>query len=255
MRRRVTAAAPAAGTVRVMTTTPDDGTAVPDAVSGFADPEGEAPWVMQLVVRAERLDPPTRTAVCEAAATAVVSLLADERALPGGEWEPAVTRWLTGRIRKHCRRARGAAWDKTLLLPGVTVAHTGVEVRAFVPSCSDAIPRDVAKLQLSGGELEDPHVLTSVEPEAGGPVVVSICPDPALPLGKAAAAAGHAAQIAAMRMTAERFATWAGAGFPVVVEHPGRARWATLLGAAPVVVADAGLTVVKPGTVTSLARW
>ena len=220
-----------------------------------ADPEGEAPWAMQLVARVEKGAPPTRTAVCEAAAVAVVRLLADERARPGGEWAPQVRRWTDGRIRKHCRRARGVAWERVGELPGVTAEVAGAEVRALVPTALDELPREVAKLQLSGSELADPDARPAVDPVPRGPVVVSLCPEPFLPLGKAAAAAGHAAQVTAVRMPAERGALWAGAGFPVVVEHPDLARWTHLRSRAPVAIVDAGFTVVAPGTCTALARW
>lgn len=222
---------------------------------GHGDPEREPPWVMQLVVHLPKINPPTRTAVCEAAAAAVASLLMDDRALGIGEWAAAVERWNGGRIRKHCRRARGAAWDNVQLLPGVTVHHAGAQVRAFVPSPMDDIPRDIAKLQLAGSEIEDPGVRRSIEVSAAGPVVVSICPDPVLSLGKAAAAAGHAGQLTAAAMSTERLALWSDAGLLVVVEHPDIARWASLLRCAPVLVTDGGLTEVAPGTVTALARW
>jgi peptidyl-tRNA hydrolase len=210
---------------------------------------------MQLVVRVERTAPPTRSAVCAAAAVAVVRLLADDRALPGGEWHPRVRRWTDGAIRKHCRRARGVAWARVGALPGVTVSVAGAEVRALVPSALDEIPRDVAKLQLAGSELEDPDALGAVDPVPGGPVVVSVCPEPFLPLGKAAAACGHAAQLTAMRMPAPRLAAWSAAGFSVAVEHPDVARWTRLRPQAGVEVVDAGFTVVAPGTSTALARW
>jgi peptidyl-tRNA hydrolase len=234
---------------------PPAGPATAASVTGHEDPAGESPWAMQLVARVERADPPTRTAVCAAAATAVVRLLADERAMPGGEWSAQVQRWLDGRIRKHCRRARGVAWERVQELPGVTAEAGGACVRALVPTSTSDIPREVAKLQLSGRELDDPDARPVVDPEPGGPVVVSISPDPVLPLGKAAAAAGHAAQLAAMRMPASRLAGWADAGFPVAVEHPDRARWAALRALAPVEVLDAGLTAVPAGTCTALAHW
>ncbi|MGY1700895.1 hypothetical protein [Geodermatophilus sp. SYSU D00766] len=221
----------------------------------YADPEGEAPWAVQLVARVERSAPPTRSAVCEAAAVAVVRLLADDRAQPGGEWWPRVRRWTDGAIRKHCRRARGVAWQRVAALPGVTVAARGAEVRALVPTALDALPPEVARLQLSGSEPDDPDACPAVDPEPGGAVVVSVCPEPFLPLGKAAAACGHAAQLTALRMPAGRLAAWSGAGFPVVVEHPDVARWSRLRGRAPVEVVDAGFTVVAPGTSTALARW
>lgn len=221
-------------------------------ITAHADPDGETPWAMQLVVRAEKSTPPSRTAVCEAAAKAVVTLLTDPRAT--AEWEPAVARWAAGRIRKHVRRARGAKWTKVQELAGVTVEHAGAEVRAFVPCATDQVPAEVGKLQLSGLDLDDPAKRAAVEP-AGPLLVISLQPDPRLGDGKAAAAAGHAAQIAWM-VAADGFADrWQDAGFPVAVEQPDAARFAELEACAQVVVRDAGFTEVDPGTVTAVARW
>jgi peptidyl-tRNA hydrolase len=225
------------------------------SITGYEDPAGEAPWVMQCVVRVGRSSPPSHSAVCEATAMVVVRLLADSRCQPGCDWAPAVERWLAGRIRKHVRRARGAAWERVQALPGVTVTHAGAEVRAFVPGSTVQIPRDLARLQMQGLELDDPDLETSVEPVRGGPVVVSITPDPPLPTGKAAAAAGHAAQIAWRRMPADRLAAWEAAGFVVVVEHPPVERWRELLPVVPVQIVDAGFTTVRAGVTTALARW
>ena len=227
-------------------------TSAKSTITGHVDPEGEAPWAMQLVVRVEKADPPTRTAACEAAAIAVVRLLASDEAQ--GEWKPAIDRWLDGRIRKHCRRARGAKWDRVQALPGVTVEHAGAEVRAFVPCSTNAIPAELGKLQLSGLELDDPEPNANVEPI--GPVLVtSLQPDPYLPAGKAAAAVAHAAQLAWLNAPAGFRSPWADAGFPVAVEQPTQARFEELVRMAPVVVHDAGLTVVRAGVVTSVARW
>lgn len=215
----------------------------------------EVPWAMQLVVRVERADPPTHTAVCELAAAATVRFLTDERSRPGGEWAPAVQRWIAGRIRKHVRRARGAAWARVQALDGLTVAGEGAEVRVFVPGALDAVPADIARLQLEGLELADPHRRARIAPVPGGALVVSICPQPPLPTGKAAAAAAHAAQLAAGRMAAARLAVWSSAGFPVLVEHPDPVAWAERRRDAPVEIVDAGFTVVAPNTTTAVARW
>ncbi|WP_206518067.1 peptidyl-tRNA hydrolase [Rhodococcus sp. X156] len=223
--------------------------------SGDADPEGQAPWVMQLVTRIEKTDPPTRSAVCAASATAVATLLDDPRARTGGEWAPEVVRWTDGRIRKHSRRARGAAWQAVQTLPGVTAEVQGAQVRAFVPCATDAIPAPIAKLQLAGSELADPDARAEVEAVVDGPVVVTLCAEPPLSLGKAAAAAGHAAQLALYRMDDRRRAAWAAAGYPVVIEQPTPARWAHERTRQPVQVIDGGLTDVAPGTCTATARW
>jgi hypothetical protein len=209
---------------------------------------------MQLVMRVERVDPPSRAALCEAAATAVVRLLADPRSAYGGPWHPALRQWASGPIRKHARRARGVAWQRVQELDGVTVDRAGAQVRALVPTPVDATPRDVAKLPLTGWEPElvGPAAL---DPEPDGPLVVSITGDPEIPLGKAVAAAGHAAQLAWLQLPRRRLGAWAAIGFEVVVEHPGPERWRAVRRSAQVQVLDGGLTVVAPGTCTAVAHW
>jgi peptidyl-tRNA hydrolase len=224
------------------------------SVSGVQDPAGEAPWAMQLVVHVPKSLPPDHDAACRAAARAVVGLLDDERAAPGGEWYPAVRRWNDGRIRKHVRRARGSAWQRAAALPGSTVTDAGAEVRAFVPTSTDEVPAEIAKLQLQGLDLARPDTPRPDDRHPDG-VVVSLSADPVLPTGKAAAAAGHAAQLAWMQMDDDRRHRWRDRGFAVVVEHPELPQWEELVAAAQVVVRDAGFTVVAPGTVTALARW
>src|ERR671932_413905 len=98
---------------------------------------------MQLVLhdpRSADLARPTHLAACEAAASAAVRLLDDERSRPGGPWHDRVARWDGGPIRKVVRRARGVRWAATEELPHVEVAvgdDTPTEgravVRAFVP--------------------------------------------------------------------------------------------------------------------------
>lgn len=220
-----------------------------------ADPAEEAVWAMELVLLVPRTNPPSRAALCAATGTAVVHLLANDLSLPGQPWEPLLTRWMAGRIRKHARRARTTGeWARAIEFPGVTATVDGATVRAFVPSPVTLIPRDIRRLQLSGSELAllGP---TELDPTLDGPLIVSIAMEPALSLGKAAAAAGHAAQLAWMRMPADRRATWARAGYPVAVEHPSAARWRSLQATANIIVKDAGFTEITPGTVTSIARW
>lgn len=227
----------------------------PTPISGHEDPTDGPAWVMQLVLCLDKNDPPTRTSVCEAAATAVVTLLDDPRALPGGVWHEDVQQWLNGRIRKHCRRAKPSVFDQLHDLPGASATSRDAQVRAFVPTPMDAIARPLAKLQLSGSELDDPDAVSVADSTTCAPVVISIAPQPFLPLGKAAAAAAHAAQLTAAAMTPAQLQQWRSSSFRVSVEHPTSAQWATLTTSAPVVVVDAGLTVVEPGTATATARW
>lgn len=224
----------------------------PSSVTGHTDPAGESPWVMQLVVRAEKDDLPTRTAACETAASATVHLLHQAAGRP--EWQQPVDRWLQGRIRKHVRRARGAKWDRASEHPGVTLANAGAIVRAFVPTAVDDIPRDVGRLQLSGLELPDPVPRRHAAP-SGGLVVAAIQPDPRLSTGKAAAAACHAAQLAWMRMSEQRRQTWHATNFGVRLAQPPADRFDQWKAEADAVVTDAGFTEVESGTVTAVACW
>ncbi len=164
----------------------------PSSSDGVVNPRDRAPQrVLPLVVRVERADPPTRTDALEAAAIAVLTLLADPRSIPTahpgdsgdparvgegvppdgepgaelwggpgdgrpGEWAGAVGEWADARIRKVVRRARGAEWRRAGALPGITVTHGTAEVRVFPPVPLDGWPKDLARLQVSGTDLTDP---------------------------------------------------------------------------------------------------
>ena len=214
--------------------------------------EESAPWAMQIVLRLERNAVPSRTQLCEAAAAAVVTLIADPRSQPGGPWAESVEHWVHGRIRKIVRRARGAKWDGLAELDQVEVDRAGAQARAFLPGPMDAVPELLAKLQLTGTEPPDLG-----EPAADHPAGVTIFVTPlvSMTVGKAAAQCGHAAQLAWRTMTLAQRQAWQDAEFPVRVEHPGPTRWAELSATAPVSVVDAGFTEIAPGTVTTLAVW
>ena len=214
--------------------------------------EDEVPWAMQIVLRLERADVPTRTALCEATAAAVVTMLADPRREPGGPWAEFVERWAGGRIRKIVRRARGAKWDATAALDHVEVVRAGAAVRAFLPGPMFDVPDVLAKLQLTG--TEPPELGDPAPAEAGG-VTVYVTPLVSMSVGKTAAQCGHAAQLAWRVMTPQRRTAWVEGGFAVRVEHPDESGWARLVESAPVSVTDAGFTEIAPGTVTTLARW
>ncbi|RAY12118.1 hypothetical protein DPM19_26850 [Actinomadura craniellae] len=206
---------------------------------------------MQLAVRAEKADPPSHDAVCEAAAAAVVRLLTDERVVGGdeGEWAAQVHRWESGRIRKVARRARGARWRAVLELPGVTVEHAGAQVRAFVPGPVDDVPAELAKLQVAGLDLPaaDPPAPPPEPPYAA----LALNPDVAMSTGKAAAQSGHAAHLLLRRAPAPAVAAWLAAGARVHLVRG--APWRECARRATVAVRDAGFTEVPPGTMTAVA--
>ncbi|MGW1595849.1 aminoacyl-tRNA hydrolase [Streptomyces sp. NPDC002343] len=215
------------------------------------DPRDEAPqYVLPLVVRIERSAPPARTDALETAARAVLVLLGDERAHSDGEWAEAVRNWQDARIRKVVRRARGAEWRRAEALPGITLTGTSAQVRVFPPVPLDGWPKDLAKLQVSGTELDDPE-----PPVAAGPArpVLWLNPDLEMSAGKAMAQAGHGAQLAWWALSDAERAAWRDAGFPLAVRTAGPADWSRLTAAGLPLVRDAGFTEIAPGSSTVVA--
>jgi len=226
----------------------------PEALSAYRDPPGEAPWAMPIVVRVEKGAEPSATAVAEAVAIAVVRLLADPRSSDDGAWAASVGRWLDGRIRKVARRARGSRWDAACELPGVTVEAHGATARAFVPTPTDAVPPEIAKLQVAGLELPD----GPVHPERTGALSVALTPHVTMSPLKAAVQVAHAAQLARDVLGlagGSELDGWRDAGFDVRLIRPDAAQWARFARSARVVVRDAGYTEIPPGTRTTLALW
>lgn len=225
----------------------------------------EAPQsVLPLVVRLEKSAPPGRTDALETAARAVLSLLSDPRSLSTdtdstdaeaagpdeGEWARAVRDWQDARIRKVVRRARGAEWRRAQELPGITLAGKSAEVRVYPPVPVDAWPKDLAKLQVSGTELEDSEPPAAPDPDAP---VIWMNPGVPMSAGKSMAQAGHAAQLAWWELSGEERAAWRAAGFPLAVRVAEPERWNALAGSGLPVVTDAGFTEVAPHSRTALA--
>ncbi|MCK7626457.1 peptidyl-tRNA hydrolase [Streptomyces sp. RS10V-4] len=238
-----------------MTSTETAGPAGDD--SGPRPGEGEArepaaarEFVLPLVVRLERTAPPERTDALETAARAVLALLSDPRAADGGAWADAVRDWQDSRIRKVVRRARGAEWRRATALPGLTVTGRAAEVRVFPPVPLDGWPKELARLQVSGTELDDSRA--PGEPPAGSPVLWL---NPALEMsaGKAMAQAGHGAQLAWWGLSAADREAWRAAGFPLSVRTAAPAAWEQLAGGGLPVVRDAGFTEIAPGSCTVVA--
>ncbi|MFG2994253.1 aminoacyl-tRNA hydrolase [Streptomyces sp. NPDC048257] len=212
----------------------------------------EAPqFVLPLVVRIEKAGPPARTDALETAARAVLVLLTDERAHGEGEWAQAVRDWQDARIRKVVRRARGAEWRKAETLPGITVDGAGAQVRVFPPVPLDGWPKELAKLQVSGTDLDDPEPVTAAT-EPGLPVLW-LNPGLDMSAGKAMAQAGHAAQLAWWELAEPERAAWQASGFRLAVRTAPRERWAELSGSGLPVVRDAGFTEIAPGSATVVA--
>ncbi|MFC5909967.1 peptidyl-tRNA hydrolase [Streptacidiphilus monticola] len=216
-----------------------------------ADRDAAPQYVLPLVARIERAEPPSHTDALETAARAVLALLADPRVTePDGEWHEAVRAWEDARIRKVVRRARGAEWRRAEALPGLTVTGKAAEVRVFPPIPLDGWPKDLARLQVSGTELTDPQ--PPEEPAAGLPVLW-LNPELRMSTGKAMAQVGHGAQLAWWTLAPVARAAWRDEGFALAVREAAPERWADLLTRDLPVVRDAGFTEIAPGSCTVIA--
>lgn len=201
-------------------------------------------FVLPLVARIERAEPPSRTDALETAARAVLVLLSDERSAGDGEWAAAVRDWQDARIRKVVRRARGAEWRRAGALPGITVTGEHAEVRVFPPVPLDGWPKDLARLQVSGTELDDPRPPGASD--AGAPVLW-LNSALGMSTGKEMAQAGHGAQLAWWELSSEEQAAWRAAGFPLSVRSARGEHWQELTRSGLPVVTDAGFTEIAPG--------
>jgi len=217
-------------------------------------PDERPQYALPLVIRVERAAPPTRTDALEGAARAVLCFLTDPRVTgedgADGEWTAAVRAWEDARIRKVVRRARGAAWQRARTLPGITVTRRTAEIRVYPPVPVDDWPPDLARLQVSGTELEDP------EPPGPAPADTPVLwLNPRLPMtaGKAMAQAGHAAQLAWWRLEPPARSEWKDSDFELAVRTAAAERWAELAASGLPVVRDGGFTEVAPGSCTVVA--
>ncbi|WP_116113509.1 peptidyl-tRNA hydrolase [Amycolatopsis ruanii] len=216
---------------------------------------------MPVILRLEKAEPPSRTPLLEAAATAALAVCLDERARPGGEWHEPVHDWVSGHIRKVARRARGAHWVAAQDFPGVTVSVGGAEVRALVPGRVVDVPKEISRLQISGSDLpaDEPGPAPDDLP------LMLLNPEVSMTVGKAAAQVGHGTMILASMLRDDELAAWAERGYACAVRTATVAQWKQLHpGDDPagawrerrvVAVRDAGFTEVDPGTVTVLAQW
>ncbi|MEV1065317.1 peptidyl-tRNA hydrolase [Streptomyces sp. NPDC050263] len=215
------------------------------------NPRDQAPqFVLPLVVRIEKSAPPARTDALETAARAVLVLLGDERSVGDGEWAQVMRDWQDARIRKVVRRARGAEWRRAGELPGITVTGKSAEVRVFPPVPLDGWPKELAKLQVSGTDLDDPEPPADVEP---GTVVLWMSPEVEMSAGKGMAQAGHGAQLAWWELSDEERAAWRETGFPLAVRTAAPERWRDLTASGLPLVRDAGFTEIAPGSCTVVA--
>ncbi|WP_245599403.1 peptidyl-tRNA hydrolase [Nakamurella lactea] len=220
---------------------------------------------LQLLLRLERTANPSWHRALAMSATLSAAICLDPRSEPGGEWFDAVSAYCAGHIRKVTRRGRGAQWEATAELPGLTLIDGDTQVRAMLPGRVAELDKRISKLQVGGTELpvDDPVAA----PPA--PVLALFVPvDPPMTAGKQMAQTGHAGMIAAALLAGSAppaLRAWAAAGCPAVVRRADVDQYGALQArlATPetawadeglLAVRDAGFTEIAPGTVTVIAR-
>ncbi|QCQ91877.1 peptidyl-tRNA hydrolase [Rhodococcus sp. SGAir0479] len=242
----------------------DDGFAARHAVlaAGYGsrpDPTDPAQVLaMPLVLHIPKIDPPARSALLAAAASATVALCLDERVGPAadgtpGPWQHAFREWTDARIRKVARRARGAQWRAAQDVDGVTVDADGAQARALVPGSVGALDPRIRKLQIGGTDLEPDEP----GPTPDGVPVLWVNASLGMTVGKAAAQVGHASMILAGAMSLTRAQAWAADHYRCAVRDADEATWTALCDdvaqGRAVAVRDAGFTEVAPGSMTVIA--
>jgi peptidyl-tRNA hydrolase len=114
----------------------------------------------------------------------------------------------------------------------------------------DDWPADLARLQVSGTDFDDPE-----PPDAPAAETPVLWMNPGLPItaGKAMAQAAHGAQLAWWKLSARARSEWRDSGFALAVRVAGAGRWEELLAGGLPLVTDGGFTEVAPGSATVVA--
>ena len=208
-----------------------------------------------------------RTGTHEDAVTAAAA--ASVTAYANDPTNPAWDIWLAQPFAKSVRRAKPAVFAR-LAADAPAVVDYGPEhaaAAAYAPIPADSLPRELAKLQVSGTDL--PREGWEPMPHTPrGPILIT---DEDLPLttGKACAQAAHALFAWTLRNHGQRtitewltrkpstfrddLAAWHAAGSPFHVTAVPHDVFLNMTERAPVVIRDAGRTEIEPGTVTFIA--
>lgn len=213
------------------------------------------PWVMYLVVeQTARLSLPELLLATTQATMDVVARHRD-----GDRWREAFTAWAERSFRKVSLRARAAAWEKVGALDhGEGRVRGAPVVRALPPiqrSGRDGFLRNLQVYAPPPESFESPTQQVNFDDDA---MLFALNPEARMSPGKQVAQIAHAVLMCAWSELAERpehrdaFARWAAKGWPGYLA-PERAFVPLQAIGDCVVVRDAGLTEVTPGTRTVLA--
>jgi peptidyl-tRNA hydrolase len=222
-------------------------------VGGGSDPVDPGQVLaMPMVLHIPKTEPPPKTELLNAAASAVAALCLDPRSGGDGPWTQPMDAWCDAAIRKIARRARGSHWAAAQDVPGVTARCGAAEARAIVPGPVGDIDRRIGRLQIGGTDVPGDDL------EVGEGPVLWVNPALEMTVGKLAAQVGHGAMLVVRLMTQEQARRWWNEGCPVRVRTASPAGWQRLLDSdengSAVAVRDAGFTEIAPGSVTVIAE-
>lgn len=214
-------------------------------VSGHEDIPGMEPLALTIVVRDTRDF--TATQLAEATARAVALAVPSPTGLdPRSNWGI----WYAGRFRKLLKRMKDRDFNRLLdEVEGFRHREGTVDLLVVEPLARSEVPRALARAQVSGLQ-----VLEGPLPRGGLYSRPRVAVNSAVEMGpaKAAVAAAHALQLLRDWKAQDdpaALASWAEAGHPLDVT------WVPANPDATIVIRDAGLTEVDPGTITATASW
>lgn len=189
----------------------------------------------------------THEQMVEAAALASVAAWFAEPDAP--VWEE----WLSGAFAKTVRRARPVEVEKVQPYVVAAIRVGDAEAFAMLPHDKATLPREVAKLQVSGLDAERTGWTEPAGLPPGAPTLV-INADAGMTTGKTCAQAAHG--LFAWALSQKRILPledWAAANMPFAIREVDRVEFERLRACgAVVVIEDAGHTEVDPGTATVL---
>lgn len=163
---------------------------------------------------------------------------------------PAWDNWLYGRFTKTVRRAGPVVFDRlAAAAPSGRVAVGSARALAYEPVSYDGMPRNLAKLQVSGTQLPDADPVPAPE---GAPVIL-LNEDLQMSTGKASAQAAHALLSWYLQLSPSQRRDWHDAGRPASVCFISGEQFrerAEAQGSGPLIV-DAGMTEIAPDTATA----
>ncbi|WP_054012740.1 peptidyl-tRNA hydrolase [Arthrobacter sp. ERGS1:01] len=198
--------------------------------------------VQPIILLVDREDPADEGhGIAAAALASVQAFLRDPR-------NPDWREWAEGAFAKSVRRADAKMFAKVLAaFPEHVLATSGpASAAGLAPVPADALPKLLAKLQVSGTQLP------AGEPLAPQPLTIVLNDSLGMSTGKSAAQAAHALFAWLLEAGEPAVEAWTAAGFPVGIVRAGprEFRKGQRKSAGPV-IQDAGRTEIEPGSTTA----